>query len=359
MPPIRSGSTVRVASTFRPEACSICCSSLPASSSESSTAVVSCAWTMPSASATRRANSAAISSSWPARPLSARTSRKLRSRSSVPSRTSSSAARRARGSSCGFLRSPRSSGTSRSASTSCASCSPTGSSFCWSRAASNSAFAYTRSTTLMRATPDGQRFDWSVQTVARAGLVRPDIDIASDVSLAALQHGEVELADGLLDQALVVGVVERLARHLGRREQAEVDDLEADLLERTTRLGLDLLARLLEPTLAVFLELLAHAALVGLCDAACLAEDLVGVATRARDQLAVLLEEPARLLAGVVGLLQRLPDPLAPLVDHLLHGPEREALEHEQRDQEADDRPDHQPRGDLDQGVGCERHRHG
>ena len=42
-------------------------------------------------------------------------------------------------------------------------------------------------------------------------------------------------------------------------------------------------------------------------------------------------------------------DPLAPLVDRLLDRAEREALEHEERDQEADDRPDHQPRRDLDQ----------
>ena len=41
MPPIRSGSTLRVASTLRPEACSICSTSFRASASESSTAVVS------------------------------------------------------------------------------------------------------------------------------------------------------------------------------------------------------------------------------------------------------------------------------------------------------------------------------
>ena len=127
-------------------------------------------------------------------------------------------------------------------------------------------------------------------------------------------------------------------------EQAEIDDLEPDLLERPPGLGLDLLARLLEPPLAVGLELVAHPALVGLGDPPRLGEDLLGVGLRAPDQLPVLLEQLARLFAGPVGLVERLPDPLAPLVDRLLDRAERVPLEHEERDQEADDRPDHQPR---------------
>src|SRR5512142_185658 len=240
---------------------------------------------VPSCRAIRRSNSRAISSSCGVRPLSASTSRKLRSSSSASPRTSPSAAARARGSTCGLRSSSRSSGTCASAATTSRSWSRTAASLPCSCAASNRAVAYTRSTTLMGTTPDGQRFDRSVQTVARAELVRPEADIASDVSLVALQHGEVELADCLLDQAPVVGVVERLAGHLRRGEHAQVDDLGADRLERAARLGVDLLARLLQAPLPVFLELLAHAPLVRLADPARLAEDLLGVRLRARDQL--------------------------------------------------------------------------
>ena len=50
-------------------------------------------------------------------------------------------------------------------------------------------------------------------------------------------------------------------------------------------------------------------------------------------------------------------DALAPVVDQLLDGAEGVALEDEERDQEADDRPDHQSRRDRDERVGGERHR--
>jgi hypothetical protein len=135
--------------------------------------------------------------------------------------------------------------------------------------------------------------------------VRPETDIASDVSLCALQNGEVEFADRLFDQAAVVLVVESLARHLRRRQQAELDDFDTDLLERTTRLGLDLLARLLQAPLAVGLELFAHPPLVRVGHAASLAEDPLGFGLRAADQLAVLLQQPPGLLTRVVGFLQR------------------------------------------------------
>ena len=85
-----------------------------------------------------------------------------------------------------------------------------------------------------------------------------------------------------------------------------------------------------------------------------LGEDLLGVGLRLADQLPVLLEEFARFLAGAVGLLDRLANALAPVVDRLLDRAEGEPLQHEEGDQEADDRPDHQPRCDLDQGVGAE-----
>src|SRR5205085_1880328 len=65
--------------------------------------------------------------------------------------------------------------------------------------------------------------------------------------------------------------------------------------------------------------------------------------------LAVLLEQLPRVPAGTVCLLARLPDALPPLVDQLLDRAEGIALEDEERDREADQGPDHQPRGDPDQ----------
>src|SRR6266540_2249694 len=177
------------------------------------------------------------------------------------------------------------------------------------------------------------------------------VDAVDYRHLAPLEHREVELAEGFLDQPAMVLVVERLAGDLARGQQAQVDDLDANLLESAARLGLDLAPGLFEPALPVGLGLLSHPPLVRLRDLARLGEDLLGVALRTSDQLAVLLEQAARLLTRLVRLLDRLHDPLAPLVDRPLDRPERVALQHPERDQEADDRPDHQPRGDLDQCV--------
>src|SRR5262245_51887216 len=135
---------------------------------------------------------------------------------------------------------------------------------------------------------------------------------------SALQHGEVELADGLLDQAAVVGVVERLARHLLRCHERQVRDLGPDLLERAAGLGLDLAPGLLQPALAIGLGLRLDALALGLGDAPSLGEDLLGVSARLPQQGAVLRELLPRLLARVVRLLQRLADALAALVDRLL-----------------------------------------
>ena len=54
-------------------------------------------------------------------------------------------------------------------------------------------------------------------------------------------------------------------------------------------------------------------------------------------------------LALGVGLLERLPDPRPPLVDQLLDRAEGVLAEDEERDREAHQGPDHQPRCDLDQ----------
>ena len=129
-------------------------------------------------------------------------------------------------------------------------------------------------------------------------------------------------------------------------------DLAADLLERAARLGLDLLRRVVEPALPLRLELLLHPVPLRVGDPAGLGEDLLGVAAGRLDQRPVLLEQLPGLGAGVVGLLDRLPDPIPAGVNRLLHRPEDPLPQHEERDAEAEQRPDHEAGDDLDQGVG-------
>ena len=81
---MRLGSTERVASTVRPDACSIGSTIERASSSESSYAVVSSTASRFWARATSASSSALISASSPARPFSATSRTKLRTRSSAP-----------------------------------------------------------------------------------------------------------------------------------------------------------------------------------------------------------------------------------------------------------------------------------
>ena len=134
--------------------------------------------------------------------------------------------------------------------------------------------------------------------------------------------------------------------------EAELADLVADLAERLLGRLLDLAAGLLEPALAVLLGLLADALALRVGDAPRLAEDLLGLRLRLADQLPVLLEQAARLGARVVGLVDRALDALAARRrSSAWIGPNAYLLQHEERDQEADDRPDHQPRRDLDQWV--------
>jgi hypothetical protein len=70
----------------------------------------------------------------------------------------------------------------------------------------------------------------------------------------------------------------------------------------------------------------------------------------------VLFEELSRLGPCVICLVERLANALPPLVDQVLHRPEGELPEHEECDPEAEQGPDHQTRGDLDERVCCERH---
>src|SRR5581483_11008438 len=179
----------------------------------------------------------------------------------------------------------------------------------------------------------------------------------SSMLVVPLQHREVEVADRLLDQLAVVLAVEHLPRHLRGRDQRQLADLGPDLLERALRLGLDLPLRLLEPALTVGLGLLPDARLLGVRLLTGLGEDLLRLLLRLADELSVLLEQSARLLAGAVGLLDRLPDTLAAVVDRLLDRAERVPAQDEERDRERDQRPDHQAGDDLDQCVRGDDHR--
>src|SRR5262249_23073230 len=169
------------------------------------------------------------------------------------------------------------------------------------------------------------------------------------LSRRLLERGEVEVADRVLDQPPVIGVVEHLARDLRGRLERQLGDLVADLLESALRLGLDLPPCFLEPSLAVGLRLVLDALPLRVGDAARLGEDVLRLAASLADQRSVLLEQVARFAASLVGLVERLADPLATLVDRLLDPAEREALQHPQGDREADDGPYHQAEADLDQ----------
>src|SRR5262249_43552424 len=149
----------------------------------------------------------------------------------------------------------------------------------------------------------------------------------------------------------LVGVVERLARDLLGRRKAELGDLLADLAERLLGRLLDLAPRLLEPALAILLGLDADALALGVGNAARFGKDLLGLRLRLADQLPVLLEQLPRLFAGPVRLGDRLLDALTACVDRLLDRAERVLAQHEVRDPEADDRPDHQPGCDLDERI--------
>ena len=121
-------------------------------------------------------------------------------------------------------------------------------------------------------------------------------------------------------------------------------------------LGVDLALRLLHSPLPVDLGLFLDALLHRLAHLAGLAEDLLRLGLRLADQLAVLIQQFPGLVACGVGLVQRAADPLLALVDQLLDRCERVALQNEERNEEADDRPDHQPGRDLDKGIGAEQH---
>src|SRR5439155_905374 len=92
-------------------------------------------------------------------------------------------------------------------------------------------------------------------------------------------------------------------------------DLPADLAERLLGGLLDLPPGLLEAALPVLLGLGPHALALGVGDLARLGEDLLRLRLRLPDQAAVLLEQPPRLVARIVGLVDRAADAVAAVVD--------------------------------------------
>jgi hypothetical protein len=149
----------------------------------------------------------------------------------------------------------------------------------------------------------------------------------------------------------VVVVVERLARDLLGRENGEVGDLAADLVERPARLELDLapgvgqhlLARGLGIRLRLVLDPVGRLARAG--------DDVLGLLARLLQPLAVLVQQLVGLNAHALRVLDRLLDRKAPLVERLRDPRERQPAEDEQRDPERDQRPDHQPYVRADQEV--------
>src|SRR5512134_2896911 len=273
MPPIRSGSTLRVASTLRPAACSIWPTTFAASSSESSTAVVSSSSRMRSCTAISRSSSLRIPATSPRRPFSVSSRRTFRTSGSASASAAARASRFTCGSICGFLSSERSSSEDSTASTNSPSSCRTTSTRPWSRAAARSASAYTR--------------------CATANPVSPLV-LARDLL-------DVDLGDRLVDETPLVCLVEHLPGHLLRGEQGQLDDVAADLLAEPGVLRLELLAVFLEPLLQV--RVCGGAGLVelDLGLAARLVEDLLplglGLLALPPDELAEL----AGLLAGLVG----------------------------------------------------------
>ena len=80
------------------------------------------------------------------------------------------------------------------------------------------------------------------------------------VAPLAAQRREVELADGLVDQAPLVVARQHAPGDLLGRLDRQVGDLAADLGDRAARLGVDVLARLLEQLLALLARLVLRVA---------------------------------------------------------------------------------------------------
>src|SRR4051812_23638476 len=109
--------------------------------------------------------------------------------------------------------------------------------------------------------------------------------MTSSVPPLAGERREVELRQRVLDELALIGVGQGLARDLLGREDRQVGDLVADLLDRTPRLGLDLALRRLEHLLALGLAGLERRCLGGVGGLAGAGEDLLGLLAGLREAL--------------------------------------------------------------------------
>src|SRR6185295_20316044 len=146
---------------------------------------------------------------------------------------------------------------------------------------------------------------------------RPGRSLPWLVPAVPAERGEIELLERLLDEPLLIVLVEGLARDLLGRQDREVGDLVADLLDRTARLGLDVAPGLLEQLLALDLGLLERLALVDLAGLARAGDDLIGLRPRLAQALAVLLEELLGVRARALGRVDRVLDRPLALVQRL------------------------------------------
>ena len=121
-------------------------------------------------------------------------------------------------------------------------------------------------------------------------------------------RGEVELVERLLDKALLIVGVERLARDLLGRHHGQVGDLTADVVERAFARRLDValgaLRRFGEDLLSALLRLV----LVRVGGLACALHDLFGLRACLLQPLAVFVQQLVGLRAGALGRVDRLFD---------------------------------------------------
>ena len=147
----------------------------------------------------------------------------------------------------------------------------------------------------------------------------------------------------------MVGVVERLAGDLLRREHGQVGHLPADLLERALRLALDVLARGGDQLLPLGLALGRSLGDGGVGGLARSGHDVLSLLARLLEALAVLGEDRVGLLALLLRGLDVLPDRVGALLEEVPDLREREPLERVQHDEEQDQGPDHQTQPRRDQ----------
>src|SRR5215210_2207629 len=321
-PPSTSGSTFEDSSTLR----SVCSSMrLPmsfTSLSSSSTALVTVTGRSLFSSAQSASNSRLMRNSAGIRWRSASSSRKFTKRSSASLTTFRTPSRFSSDEKYGENRNTCSVRSSESASANSPSSSCTRSSTSCSFATSNSERAYTS----------------AISSIALA-----------PVSFRAGQLREVDLAEGLLDQAAVVLLGERLARDLLGGRDGQVRDLLAQLVERAASLVLDVATGLREQLLALLDGLRLGLVLEVLTRLARAGDDVLGLLARLAQAGAVLLEQLVGLLLGALRGLDRFLDRHAAPVERLGDPRERELVQEVERDAEREQRPDHQPEARADE----------